>query len=155
MERFTFIKPTVSHIPSMQELVRAEVINGNILERSASEMATTIRSYTVVYKDDELIGFVALHIHTPELAEIRSLVVHEQYRKYGVGSELIQKAVQEAKHLGIKTVLVLTYRENMFKEFGFKVIAKESIPETKIWADCVKCKHFPICDEVALVMEVE
>ena len=155
MERFTFIKPTVAHISSMQELVRAEVINGNILERSASEMATTIRSYTVVYKDDELIGFVALHIHTPELAEIRSLVVHEQYRKYGVGSELIQKAVQEAKHLGIKTVLVLTYRQKMFEEFGFKVIAKESIPETKIWADCVKCKHFPICDEVALIMEVE
>ncbi|HHD83733.1 MAG TPA: GNAT family N-acetyltransferase, partial [Campylobacteraceae bacterium] len=30
-------------------------------------------------------------------------------------------------------------------------IPKEALPEQKIWADCVKCKHFPICDEVALI----
>ncbi|PHQ55600.1 MAG: GNAT family N-acetyltransferase, partial [Sulfurimonas sp.] len=30
-------------------------------------------------------------------------------------------------------------------------IPKESLPEHKIWADCIKCKHFPICNEVSLI----
>ena len=31
---------------------------------------------------------------------------------------------------------------------------KVSIPDTKIWLDCIKCKHFPICDEVALLLKL-
>ena len=30
-------------------------------------------------------------------------------------------------------------------------IQKELLPEHKIWADCIKCKHFPICNEVSLI----
>ena len=154
MEKFHFLKPTVKNIPDMQTLVMSEVTNGNILDRNSSEMATTIRSYTVVYHDDLLVGFVALHIHTPKLAEIRSLVVHDKYREKGIGSELIAKAISEAKQLDLEQVLVLTYQAALFSKFDFKIIEKESIPETKIWLDCVKCKHFPICDEIALIKEI-
>ena len=55
----SFIKPTVKDIPKMQQLVKQEVQNGNILDRTESEMATTIRSYIVAYKDDIVVGFVA------------------------------------------------------------------------------------------------
>lgn len=151
---FKLIKPTVKHIALMQQLVQSEVSNGNILERSSSEMATTIRSYCVAYDGERLVGFVALHIHTTELAEIRSLVVHKDCREHGLGTQLIHHAINEARSLHIQRVLVLTYQQKLFQKNGFEVIEKESIPETKIWADCVKCKHFPICDEIALMMEV-
>lgn len=149
-----YIKPKVSDIVQMQKLVEADVLNGNILERSSSEMATTIRSYTVAYDGDSLVGFVALHIHTTELAEIRSLVVHKEYRKLGIASKLIDMLIQEAQYLELQRILVLTYQQNLFLRYGFQVIEKESIPETKIWADCVKCKHFPICDEIALMLYI-
>ncbi len=149
----SFIKPTVIDIQKMQQLVAQEVKNGNILDRSASEMATTIRSYIVAYDDDIIVGFVALHIHTDTLCEIRSLVVDSDFRTKGIGTELINRAITEAKLYGLKTVLVLTYQQKLFEKLGFKVIAKESIPETKIWLDCIKCKHFPICDEIALTLE--
>ena len=151
---FELIKPNVKHIALMQQLVTSEVLNGNILERSSSEMATTIRSYCVAYHGETLVGFVALHIHTTELAEIRSLVVHKAYRTHGLGTKLIEFAINEAKTLELERVLVLTYQQKLFEKQGFQVIEKESIPETKIWADCVKCKHFPICDEIALIMEI-
>ena len=35
-----------------------------------------------------------------------------------------------------------------------KEINKEVIPEHKIWADCIKCIHFPVCNEVALVYKL-
>lgn len=149
-----FIKPTVADIPNMQQLVALEVKNGNILDRNSSEMATTIRSYIVAYDEDKIVGFVALHIHTATLCEIRSLVVDSAFRKQGIGTGLINRAIEEAKFYGLQSVLVLTYQQKLFEKFGFKVIAKESIPETKIWLDCIKCKHFPICDEIALTLDI-
>jgi amino-acid N-acetyltransferase len=154
MEKVVFFKPNVLDIKKMQNLVIEEVENGNILDRNSNEMATTIRSYTVAKDGDEIIGFIALHIHTIELAEIRSLVVKENYRKHGIAKELITKAIEEAKSLYLQRLLVLTYKKELFEFFNFVEIPKESIPETKIWADCIKCKHFPVCDEVSLVLDI-
>ncbi len=60
-------------------------------------------------------------------------------------------ALSEAKELGVKEVLVLTYLPDFFKKVGFIEIPKETIPEHKIWTDCIKCIHFPICNEVSLI----
>jgi len=149
-----FVKPTVKDIKNMQDLVLQDVENGNILVRNESEMATTIRSYTVAYKDDILVAFVALHIHTPLLAEIRSLVVSEELRGQGIGKQLISHCISEAKEIYLSELLVLTYQAKLFEKFGFNIIEKATIPDTKIWADCIKCKHFPICDEVALTLKL-
>jgi amino-acid N-acetyltransferase len=149
-----YFKPTLKHIKQMQELVLQDVENGNILVRNESEMATTIRSYTVVYDGDLLVGFVALHIHSITLAEIRSLVVRDSYRGKGIGKKLIQNCIDEGKNLELQELLVLTYKQALFEKFGFKVIEKASIPDTKIWADCIKCKHFPICDEISLTLKI-
>jgi amino-acid N-acetyltransferase len=151
----SFCKPTTLDIKDMQELVLDEVNNGNILIRDESEMATTIRSYTAVKYDDKIIGFIALHIHTPLLAEIRSLVVKKEFRGECLGKKLIEMAMQEAKNLHLKEILVLTYKVDLFKHFNFNIIDKESIPNPKIWADCIKCKHFPRCDEIALIYKID
>ena len=144
-------KANLSDIPNMQNLVIPEVEAGVILARSSDEIATNIRSYIIARQDNEIVGFCALHIHTPELAEIRSLIVKESKRGMGIGQSLIDKAMQEAKILGLKKVLTLTYKQSFFEKLGFVEIPKESIPEHKIWADCIKCKYFPICNEVSLI----
>ena len=154
MENFTIFKPTVSDIQKMQDLVLKDVENGNILDRDKNEMATTIRSYLAIKDNENIIGFVALHIHTTQLAEIRSLIVDESYRGQGIGKKLIQNSIDEANSLGLDRVLVLTYQQKLFEQFNFEVIQKEYIPETKIWADCIKCKHFPVCDEIALMLNL-
>ena len=150
----SLFKPLVTDITAMQKLVKDEVANGNILARDDAEIATTIRSYTCVKIDNEIAGFVALHVHTPLLAEIRSLVISTEYRRKGLGKKLISKTIEEAKNLGLEEILVLTYQEQLFKDFNFKVIDKESIPNPKIWIDCIKCKHFPRCDEIALTYTI-
>lgn len=144
-------KATLADIESMQKLVAPEVESGVILLRTADEIATNIRSYILAKEDNKLIGFCALHIHAPSLAEIRSLIVKEDERGHGIGASLIAKAIDEAKALGLQKVLTLTYRKSFFQNLGFIEIPKESLPEHKIWADCIKCKHFPICNEVSLI----
>jgi len=148
------IKPTLRDIPSMQKLVEPSVTSGVILFRSDNEIANAIRSYFIAQNGDELIGFSALHIHTTELAEIRSLIVKEGYRGQGVGKKIVSAALEEAKNLGLTEVLTLTYEAEFFRKIGFEEIPKTSIPEQKIWADCIRCKLFPICNEVSLIKKL-
>ena len=149
--RVEYIKANLSHIPSMQKLVAPEVESGVILARNEDEIATNIRSYTLAFVDNKLIGFSALHIHTSYLAEIRSLIIKEEYRGQKIGELLVSKCLDEAVELGLQRVLCLTYKASFFQRLGFVEIPKESLPEHKIWADCIKCKHFPICNEVSLI----
>lgn len=138
----------------MQALVKAEVDKGTILLRTVDEMATTIRSYTCVSVDGKLAGFTALHIHSPRLAEVRSLIVSEKYRGLKLGQQLVEACKKEGKSLGIEEILSLTYAKGFFESLGFVEINKEDLPEHKIWADCIRCKHFPVCDEVALIYKL-
>lgn len=149
-----FVKAKLSNIPRMQELVRPEIESGVILERSNDEIATNIRSYTLAFVGEELVGFLALHIHTIELAEIRSLIIKDGFRGQKIGENLVNYALKEGRFLGLKRVLSLTYKKSFFERIGFVEIPKESLPEHKIWADCIKCKYFPICNEVSLIKEL-
>lgn len=149
-----FYKPTVKDIFAMQNIVKEEVDNGNILLRTEDEMANSIRAYTVVEVDGKMAGFVATHIHSPRLAEVRSLVVSKEFRGLKLGKKLVLECKKEAQSYGIEQLLSLTYEEGFFKSLGFRTISKEQIPEQKIWADCIRCKHFPICDEVAMIIDL-
>ncbi len=145
-------KPNLLDIKKMQELVLPEVASGVILERSSDEMANAIRSYTVAKdKSGLIVGFCALHIHTIKLAEIRSLIVKGEYRNQNIGAKIVESALNEAKSLKVEEILVLTYAKGFFDKLGFSEISKEQIPDSKIWVDCIRCKHFPICEEIALI----
>lgn len=148
----SYEKAKLENIIKMQELVAPEVESGVILERSDDEIATNIRSYTLAFKDGALVAFCALHVHSQSLGEIRSLIVKEEYRGTGIGKYLISKILDEGQEIGLQKVLSLTYKQSFFEKLGFVEISKESLPEHKIWADCIKCKHFPICNEVSLII---
>ncbi len=152
--KIQFKKAKLTDVELMRKLVTPEVELGIILDRTAEEISTNIRSYTLAQIDDKLIGFCALHIHSPLLGEIRSLIVKDKFRGLGIGKELVKLANEEAIDLGLKKILTLTYKQKFFEDLGFVEIAKESIPEHKIWADCIKCKHFPVCNEVSLIKTI-
>ena len=148
-------KAKLSDIPAMQALVVNEVKEGIILNRSEDEVATNIRSYVLAKYNGTLVGYTALHIHSKRLAEIRSLIVSEEHRAQSIGKMMIEFTLKEAKALEVEEdVLVLTYLPIFFEKLGFYEINKEVIPEHKIWADCIKCIHFPMCNEVALVYKL-
>jgi len=148
-------KATLHDIPEMQRMVVDQVKEGVILPRSDDEVATNIRSYILAEEEGALAGYGALHLHSPRLAEIRSLIVAPEYRGRSIGKGIVQTALEEAKTMGVQEVLVLTYLPEFFTKMGFREIAKESIPEHKIWADCIKCIHFPNCNEVSLIYPIE
>jgi amino-acid N-acetyltransferase len=88
-----------------------------------------------------------------DLAEIRSLAVHEGYAGRGLGKALVGACLEEAASLGIKRAFALTYRPGFFERLGFRTLDKRELPQ-KIWKDCIRCARFTCCDEVALIRDV-
>ncbi len=149
-----YCKAKLSDIEVMQKIVANDVEKGIILFRSSDEMATNIRSYVIAKKENTIVGYGALHFHADDLAELRSLIVIEQCQGEGIGKGMVNYMLEEGKNLDAKKVFTLTYKQGFFESIGFKEISKESLPAHKIWADCIKCKHFPVCDEIALIINI-
>ena len=126
---------------------------GLVLPRSLMEIFEAIRDFYVFVDNERVVGAAALNICWEDLAEVRSLVVHEDFGGRGIGRHLVEACISEARQLGIGRVFALTYQQTFFEKLGFTVIEKSELPQ-KIWGDCIKCAKFPECDEIALSMSL-
>ncbi|MDI6735580.1 MAG: N-acetyltransferase [bacterium] len=143
----------IKDVVNIQQLINVSAQEGKLLPRSLSELYERLRDFLVAELDGKIIGSCALHIVWKDLAEIRSLVVANDMIKQGVGTKLLEAAINSAKELEINKIFVLTYNPGFFKTFGFELVDKSTLPH-KIWGECIKCIHFPHCDEEALVYDV-
>ncbi len=148
-------KAKITDVREIQKLIEHSAKQGEMLPRSLSELYDNLRDYIVYLEEgaEDIIGTCAMHICWEDLAEIRSLVVREENRRRGIGSRLVEACVSEAISLGLYRIFALTYKPEVFRKHGFKVVDKARLPH-KIWADCVKCVKFPECDEIAVLLEV-
>jgi len=145
-------KARATDVPAMQTLVAHFAARGELLPRSLNEMYQHLRDFFVAEVDGEIAGVCGLSLYWEDLAEIRTLAVHEAHGGMGLGSALVTACLQEAGALGVGRVFALTYRPGYFERFGFRTIDKRELPQ-KIWRDCIKCAKFACCDEIALIRE--
>lgn len=132
-----------------------------LLGRSLSSLYDQLRDFKVYtigglavdgsdQSPEQVAGAAALHVCWENMAEIRSLVVVEQFQGQGFGAALVEACLAEAKSLEITRVFTLTYQAVFFRKLGFRSIDKSELPH-KIWSDCIHCPKFPDCNEEALV----
>lgn len=146
-------KARLSDTEAIHKLVNHYAKKGLMLARSRSALYEYIRNYSVAELDGELVGVGALSILWADLAEVRTLAVKESASGQGIGKNLVEHFLKEAKELGIKQVFTLTYQVEFFSKCGFQTINKEHMPH-KIWKDCLNCPKFPNCDEVLMVTDI-
>ena len=143
-------KAKISDVPQMHQLINYFADKGDMLPRSLSEIYEKIRDYFVVRDGERVIACAALQVSWSDLAEIRSAAVAEDSQRQGIGDQLVEACLKEAKELGIPTVFCFTYQPTFFKRHRFVDIDKMELPR-KVWAECYHCPKFPNCDEVALI----
>lgn len=143
-------KAISSDIDDMQKLIQQFAEIGLMLPRTIKSLCEHLQCFTVAVEQDQVIGVAGLHILWTDLAEIRSLAVSPESHGKGVGRLLVNELVGEATRLGIAQVLSLTYQTGFFDKMNFHVVQKENLPH-KVWKDCIYCKKFYHCDEIAMV----
>ena len=146
-------KATLKDAPQIHRLINSYTGNGFLLPRSLMEIYESIRDFFVIRDGERIVGTAALKIVWEDLAEIRSVLVLEEYKGKGWGRALIRACVEEAKSLGVKKVFVLTNSPGYFSRLGFRLVDKRELPH-KVWSDCLKCPKFPDCDEVAMLVDL-
>jgi len=149
-------KTDIKDIRSIHKLLGYYADQGLLLPRSLSELYVHLRDFFVIddrNKKGSVIAVCALGICWEDLAEIRSLAVGQDQQGKGLGSQLVEACLEEARSLGLKKIFALTYIPEFFSSLGFKEVEKSTLPH-KVWADCLKCPKFPDCDEIAMILEL-
>jgi amino-acid N-acetyltransferase len=138
----------------MSDIINSHAEMGKMLFKSYSQLYENLRDFAVYVLDGQVVGVVGVAIIWADLAEVRSLAVDDNFRGKGIGSELVKWCIEEARRLGIRRLMSLTYEQRFFEKLGFEVVQKETLP-LKVWSDCVRCPKNDNCDEIAMVKTLQ
>ncbi len=112
---------SIDDIGGILGLIEPLEADGILVVRSREQMELEITYFEVMEKDGMIIACIAcIPDHQEEVAEIACLAVHETYQRSGLGSQLLQIAVDRASKAGISNLYTLTTRSShWFIEQGF------------------------------------
>ncbi|MFA5291753.1 MAG: N-acetyltransferase [Phycisphaerae bacterium] len=145
---------TVNDVEAIYSLISHNAQFDKMLFRSRAYIFDNLQLFSVAEVHNQVIGCCALAVIWSDLAEIKSLAVAEEYQNKGIGRALVEKAVEQAKNLGVKKVFALTLVPKFFEKYGFAVVDKKTLP-MKVWSDCAKCTKQDNCDEIAVEKEIK
>ena len=130
---------------------------GLMLPKSFAQLYEDLRHFVVAENtvgEPRVLGVCGLSIIWGDLAEVVSLAVLPETRGQGLGAQLVLAVLEDAKKLGIRRVMSLTYQQRFFERLGFSVVDRMKLPH-KVWADCVRCPKHDACDEIAMIHVLE
>lgn len=143
----------IGDVPTLHHLLEIYASKGNLLPRTMSELYRHLRDFFVIEIDSKVVACGALEIFTEDLGEVRSLVVDEAHEGRGLGRMLVERIADEARSIGLRRLMALTYVPAFFSKLGFRIVEKDTLPE-KVWGVCVKCYKYNQCDETAVLKEL-
>jgi argininosuccinate lyase/amino-acid N-acetyltransferase len=139
----------MSDVDSISALVEFWANKGEILPRSRDNIIHDIQNFVVAEVDGTVVGCASLYIYQTGLAEIRSVVVHEEVHQQGQGQALVQYLLEFANQIELQKIIVLTYIPAYFLALGFHNIEKSSLADNII-EDSEQSPHKDPADEVAM-----
>jgi amino-acid N-acetyltransferase len=143
-------KAAMQDIPALLQLINGYAAKGIMLARTEFELSENMRDFMVAYDGETLAGCGALHFYSPTVGEVRSLAVAESHKSHGVGRLIVEALVDEAKRYGLDAVFAFTYVPRFFSKVEFYEVERGELP-LKAWKDCLRCRKFQACDEIAVL----
>lgn len=145
---------TLDDIGTMHALVNETAAVTTVLPRTLDSLCKNLRDFRVAALGPHLVGCGALHLFSPELAEVKTLVVDPARRGHGIGPRLVEALLVEARRVGVRRVFALTDNVPFFVRAGFTPVDKETLPQ-KVWAECLLCPKLMHCEEEAVDLLIE
>jgi amino-acid N-acetyltransferase len=124
---------TIDDISGILEIITPLEKSGVLVERSREKLELEIDNFTVMLRDDVIIGCGALYLYEKEkTAEVACLAIHNDYNNSGRGEQIYFVLKHRAKDKQIESLFVLTTQaEHWFRELGFEEISIEKLPVEK------------------------
>jgi amino-acid N-acetyltransferase len=138
----------------IHQLIAGSVDEGHLLPRTLADVTEHAHRFVVAMRGRRLVGCAELAPLSPQVAEVRSLVVHEAARHFGVASCLVQELRAQARRSGFEQLCAFTHAPGLFTRLGFSLVPHRWLPE-KIAADCMGCSQFRKCGQAAMVLPLD
>ena len=138
---------------AIHQLVARYAEQGLLLPRAEEEIRHNIRHFLVLEEKRQIVGCLSLESYGTDLAEIRSVAISPERRGEGLGANLVEFALLEARRRGIARVFAVTHAPQFFEQQGFVAASRHSLTE-KIERDCRTCPKQRSCKLVAVVATV-
>jgi len=115
------------------ELIRQQEEQGVLVRRSRERLESEIERFTVIERDDMIIGCAALYPFSEDnCAELACVVVHPDYRQANRGEQLLEQVIDQARSQELERLLVLTTQTaHWFVERGFVKSSVDALPQSK------------------------
>jgi len=128
-----------SDVRSIRELVRP--LAGNTLTpKDAVSYYEALQQFRVAEDPDlpgRIVGCGALHVMWEELAEVRTLAVHPDFTRRGMGGRLLEVLIDDARDLGLRRIFCLTFEVGFFSRHGFSPIQGQAV-EPDVYAELIR-----------------
>ncbi|GAB3072410.1 amino-acid N-acetyltransferase [Phycicoccus sp. Root101] len=128
-----------SDIRAIRDLVRPHAESRVLVSKDAVTYYEAVQQFRVAEVGDgsPLLGCGALHVMWEDLAEIRTLAVSPAAKGRGVGSQLLEALMADARELGVQRLFCLTFEVDFFTRHGFEVIEGQAV-EPEVYAELVR-----------------
>ena len=114
------IRPArTTDVRAIRQLIDVYSVDGSLLSKATVTIFEDIQEFLVAELDDTVIGCGALHVMWEDLAEVRTLAVHPDHARHGIGSQILEALLDKARDLGVKRVFCLTFQREFFGRHGF------------------------------------
>ena len=155
--------------PALLELIAAHLEEGRLLPRTLDELTVHAPRFVVAVEQpaeirrgdnasagrgDRIVGCAELAPLSPNVAEIRSLVVSRAARNTGVGNRMVEALAVRARYEGFTRLCAFAHDPAFFVRRGFSIVPHTWVPE-KIAHDCTTCPLFRNCGQFAIVMDID
>lgn len=138
-------------IAGILDLLEPYVQEEIVLPRRPEEIRAEINCFYIALIDERPAAVVSYHDYNNKLYEIRSLVVHKDHARGGIGRRLVLHVIAILRNMEPDCrIFALTYVPGFFSKLGFSQIDKSLLPE-KIWKDCSNCPNQDCCKEIPMI----
>ncbi len=130
---FRFREATFEDVGALVALISPMELDGTLVRRGRELLEQEIDRFTLVEHDGVLVGCAALYPFGDEpAAELACLAVTPEFRRAGLGDQLLKRVEQRARKQRMERLFVLTTRTaHWFRERGFSEIGPDALPRQK------------------------
>jgi amino-acid N-acetyltransferase len=146
-------RATAGDVPAIHRLLTTHAGEGHLLPRALCDLTEHATRFLVATVRGRVVGCAELAPLSPNMAEVRSLVVSRQSRGLGLGRLLIDELRKRGRAQGFDQLCAFTQASEFFVGLDFAVVPHASVPE-KIEADCRQCPQFGTCGQHAMVTDL-
>lgn len=125
-------------VKGIRDLLEPMVEQRVLLGKELVALYESVQEFVIAETDGRLIGCGALHVMWKSLGEIRTLMVHDDWARRGIGGMLVESLEIKARDLGLKRLFCLTFEVPFFTRHGFEPIGEKQVVSDEVYAQLLR-----------------